>query len=346
MRIVPLGPFNLREAISYLSGRLAADPDKRHGVIELAQDLDLQPVALAQASAVIANTPLSCREYRAYFVRRREQLAESSGARPSAAAVTWTFSFGRADQLAPGGSAQLLLALAALLDGHGIPETILMAPAAGDFLAGGGDVPAGSETARAALAALEQTGLLTVEPVTAPPTVRISPVLQAALRAAMPEGMPDQAARSAADALLQAWPEREQPGWPASGLRSCVATLRRITGDRLWARRLPSCAGTGGGQPGPRPPDRTCGGPLARPGHDERPPARGRAPGHDAGRPAAGRRLPCGRARGRRRSVVPVGPRQADHKLGPDHHDVIEARRRLGHALVAALPGPGGDHRP
>jgi len=68
MRIVPLGPFSLREAISYLSGRLAADPDKRHGVIELAQDLDLEPVALAQASAVIANTrcraastgPISC----------------------------------------------------------------------------------------------------------------------------------------------------------------------------------------------------------------------------------------------------------------------------------------------
>ena len=100
MRIVPLGPFSLREAISYLSGRLAADPDKRHGVIELAQDLDSEPVALAQASAVIANTPVSCREYRAHFVRRREQLAESSSARPSAAAVTWTFSLGRAEQLA------------------------------------------------------------------------------------------------------------------------------------------------------------------------------------------------------------------------------------------------------
>ena len=95
-RIVPLGPFSLREAISYLSGRLAADPDKRHGVIELAQDLDSEPVALAQASAVIANTPVSCREYRAHFVRKREQLAESSSPRPSSAAVTWTFSLGRA----------------------------------------------------------------------------------------------------------------------------------------------------------------------------------------------------------------------------------------------------------
>ena len=60
-------------------------------------------------------------------------------------------------------------------------------------------------------------------------------MLQAALRAATPEGMLDQAARSAADALLQAWPEPELPGWPASGLRSCVATLRQNAGDLLWA---------------------------------------------------------------------------------------------------------------
>ena len=340
MRIVPLGPFSLREAISYLSGRLAADPDKRHGVIELAQDLDLEPVALTQASAVIANTPLSCREYRAQFMHGRDQLAESSSARPSAAAVTWTFSLGRADQLAPGRSAQLLLALTALLDGHGIPETILMAPAAGDFLAGGGNVPAHGESARAALAALEQAGLLTVVPVTAPPTVRISPVLQAALRAEIPEGMRDQAARSAADALLQAWPEGEQPGWPASGLQSCVATLRRITGDQLW--------------------DGGCHPVLVRAG-DSLDRARLTEPAADHWRDLAttsgrllggehpdtllvGQRLADAYlAAGRAADAIPWFQWALDRltdKLGPDHHDVIEARRRLGHALVAALQVP------
>jgi tetratricopeptide (TPR) repeat protein len=340
MRIVPLGPFSLREAISYLSGRLAADPDKRHGVIELAQDLDLEPVALTQASAVIANTPLSCREYRAQFMHGRDQLAESSSARPSAAAVTWTFSLGRADQLAPGRSAQLLLALTALLDGHGIPETILTAPAAGDFLAGDGNLPANGETAPAALAALEQAGLLTVVPVTAPPTVRISPVLQAALRAEIPEGMRDQAARSAADALLQAWPEGEQPGWPASGLQSCVATLRRITGDQLW--------------------DGGCHPVLMRAG-DSLDRARLTEPAADHWRDLAttsgrllggehpdtllvGQRLADAYlAAGRAADAIPWFQWALDRltdKLGPDHHDVIEARRRLGHALVAALQVP------
>jgi tetratricopeptide (TPR) repeat protein len=339
MRVVPVGPFSLREAISYLSGRLSADPDKRQGAIELAQDLGFEPVALAQASAVIAHSPLSCREYRAHFVRRREQLAESSSARPPAAAVTWTFSFGRVEQLAPGGSAQLLLALAALLDGNGIPQTVLAAPAAGDFLAGGG-VPASSERARVALAALERAGLLTVEPVTAPPTVRISPVLQAALRAAMPEGMLDQATGSVADALLQAWPERELPGWPASGLRSCVATLRRITGNLLW--------------------DGGCHPLLVRAG-DSLDRARLTGPAVDHWRDLAttgGRLLGDGHpdtmlagqrladaylAAGRADDAVPWFQWVLDgltDKLGPDHRDVIEARRRLGHALVAALQLP------
>jgi tetratricopeptide (TPR) repeat protein len=339
MRVVPVGLFSLHESISYLSGRLSADPDKRQGVIELAQDLELEPVALAQASAVIASSPLSCREYRAQFLRRREQRAESSRARPSAAAMTWTFSFGRAGQLAPGGSAQLLLALAAMLDGHGIPQTVFAAPAASDFMTGGGDVPA-SESAPAALAVLEQVGLLTVEQLTAPPTVRISPLLQAALRAAMPEGMPDQAASSVADALLQAWPEHDLPGWPATGLRSCVAALRQITGDLLW--------------------DGGCHPLLVRAG-DSLDRARLTGPAVDHWRDLAttdGRLLGSGHpdtalasqrladaylAAGRPGEAIPWFQWLLDNLaegLGPDHRDVIAARRRLGHALVAALQIP------
>ena len=340
MQVVPVGPFSLREAISYLSGRLAADPDKRQGVIELAQDLDLEPVALAQASAVIANAPLSCREYRDHFVRRREHLAGSSGARPLAAAVTWTFSFGRANELAAGRSAQSLLALAALLDGHGIPVTVFAAPAAADFLASGGDVPASSEIARAALAALEQAGLLTVEPVTAPPAVRISPVLQATLRATMPEGMLDKVARSVADALLQAWPEQEQPGWPATGLRSCVASLRRITGDRLWDGGChPLLVRAGDSLDRAR---------LTRPAveHWLDLATTGRrllGSGHPDTMLAGQRVADAYLAAGRAADAIPWFTwvlESLSHKLGPDHRDVIEARRRLGHALVEGLQFP------
>jgi tetratricopeptide (TPR) repeat protein len=339
-RVVPVGPFSLREAISYLSGRLSADPDKRQGAIELAQDLDLEPVALTQASAVIASSPLSCRDYQAQLVRRRERLAGSSGARPSAAAVTWTLSLGRSDQLVPDMSAQLLLALTALLDGHGIPQTVLAAPAAADFLARGGGVRASSERARPPLVALEQVGLVTVEPGTAPPTVRISPVLQTALRAAMPEGMPEQAARSAADALLQAWPEQEPPGWPASGLRSCVATLRQITGDLLWDGGCHPVLVRGGDSL-----DRAgLTGPAVDHWRDLATTSGRLLGGEHPDTLLAGQRLADAYlAAGRAEEALPWFQWVLDSltkKLGSDHRDVIEARRRLGHALVAALQLP------
>jgi tetratricopeptide (TPR) repeat protein len=337
IRVLPVKPFSMREAIGYLSGHLSADPDKRHGAIELAQELDLEPAALAQAIAVISTSPMSCREYRGHFVRMREHLAESSGPQPPGAAVTWTLSFERADQMAAGGSAKLLLALAALVDGHGIPQTVLTAPAACDFLAGGRrGALATSDHARAALVVLEQVGLLTANPVTAPPTVRISPVLQAALRASMPEGMPAHAAKSAASALLEAWPERDMTGWPASGLRSCVAALRRITGDLLWDGGChPVLVRAGDSLDSAR-----LTGPAVEHWHDLATTG-GRLLGN--GHPdtmLAGRRLADAYlAAGRADEAIPWFQWVVDsltHKLAPDNRDVIQARRRLGHALVAA----------
>ena len=336
MQVLPVGLFNSREALSYLTERLSANRGQRLGAIDLVSSMGLEPAALTQASAVIASSTMSCHDYRDYFVRRQEQLAGASGALPSASALTWTLSFERASQLAPGGSVQSLLALAALLDGHGIPATVLTAPAAAGHLAGGGQAPAGSEAGRTALAALERVGLLTVQPVTAPPTVRISPVLQAALRAAMPDGMLDQAIRQAADALLQAWPAPEPPGWPASGLRSCTAALRQAAGNRLWADG--------------------CHPVLPRAG-DSLDQARLTGPAVDhwldlattsdqllgTGHPhtvLAGQRLAeAYLAADRPVDAVPWFQRLLDTqtvKLGPDHQDVIAARLRLGHALVAA----------
>jgi len=339
VRVLPVGPYSLREAISYLSESLSADPDKRHGAIELAHDLDLEPVALAQASAMIASSPLSCREYRAQFARRREQLAFSPSPRPAAAAVTWMLSLDRADQLSPGGSAQWVLAMAAQLDGHGIPQTVLAAPAIGEFL-GGGDGMAGSHRARAGLAALEQVGLLTIDQATAPPTIRISPVLQAALRAAMPEGVPEQAARSVADALLQVWPEPDLLGWPASGLQSCTAALRRVAGDVLWEGGChPVLVRAGDSLDRAR---------LTGPAVDhwlDLATTGGRVLGDDHSHTmlAAQRLADAYLAAGRADDAVPWFGWVLDgltNQLGSAHRGVLEARRRLGHALVAAQQFP------
>ena len=336
MQVLPVGAFNSREALSHLMERLSGNPGQRFGAIDLVSVMGFEPAALTQASAVIASSPISCHDYREYFVRRRRQLTDPAGAPPSASAVTWTLSWERADQLAPARSVQSLLALAALLDGHGIPGTVLTAPAAAGYLTGGGEARAGSEAATAALAALERVGLLTIAPVTAPPMVQISPVLQAALRASMPEGMLDQAARATADALFQAWPEAEPPGWPASGLRSCTAALRQISGNRLWA---------GGCHPV-----------LLRAG-DSLDHARLTGPAVDHWRDLVttsdqllGTGHPHTTLTGQRLAEALLAAGQPDDavtwfqrlvdtqavNLGPDHHDLIGARLRLGHALVAA----------
>jgi tetratricopeptide (TPR) repeat protein len=234
MRVMPIGPFNSREALSYLTERLSANRGQRLGAIDLVHAMGVEPTALAQASAVIASSTMSCQSYQDYFVRWRDYLAESADAVPLASAITWPVSLESAAQFAPGGSVRALLALAALLDGHGIPATVLTAPAAVRYLTGG-EAAEGVEPTLDALEALERVGLLTVEPTSAPPTVRMSPVLQAALRDAIPEAMLAQAAQVAADALLQAWPATESLGWPASGLRSCTAALQQAAGGRLWA---------------------------------------------------------------------------------------------------------------
>jgi len=328
MQALPVGLFNAREALGYLVESLSSNPGQRLGAIDLVSAMNLEPAALIQASAVIATSTMSCHDYREYFLGRRDQLTDSSGAPPPDSAVTWTLSWERADQLAPGGSVQSVLALAALLDGHGMPATVLTAPAAVGSTAGG--------RARAALSALERVGLLTVVSAAAPPAVLISPVLQGALRAVMPEGLLDQVARVAADALLQAWPEEELPGWPASGLRSCAAALRQITGTRLWAGGChPLLLRVGDSLDGAR-----LTGPAVDHWHDVLITSDQLLGAAHPDTILAGQRLADALlAAGRPGDAVTWSQRLLDTlavKLGPDHEDLIEAKRRLGHALVAA----------
>ena len=59
-------------------------------------------------------------------------------------------------------------------------------------------------------------------------------VVQAAVRTATPKRIAERAARAAADALLEVWPEEEPETWLAASLRSCAESLRQTAGDALW----------------------------------------------------------------------------------------------------------------
>jgi tetratricopeptide (TPR) repeat protein len=232
---LPVPAFSTREAMGYLSGRLGTDPDQRSGAIDLVGDLGCEPVALGQASAVIVSSGMSCRDYRHHFMQRQKRLAETGRSEPSAAAVTWTFSAEYAEHLSPGVSIRSVVTLAAMLDGRAIPSTVFTAAAVGTYLAGDDGQPADPQRAWNAILSLRQAGLLAVDPPGALPVVRISPVIQAVIRAAVPGELYARAARAAAEALLEVWPRDEPRSQLATDLRACAVSLLQAAGDALWA---------------------------------------------------------------------------------------------------------------
>jgi tetratricopeptide (TPR) repeat protein len=348
---LPVPPFSTREAMGYLSGRLGTDPDQRSGAIDLVGDLGCEPLALAHASAVIVGSGMSCRDYRQHFMQRQKQLVEAGRAEPSAAAVTWTFSAEYADHLSPGVSIRSLVTLAALLDGHGIPGAVFTTAAVGEYLAedgvgrGPGAPAADPQRTWNAIGSLRQAGLLTVEVAGTSPTIRIGPVIQAVIRAAVPDDLYARAARAAANALLEVWP-RDEPRSPlAADLRACAVSLHQAAGDVLWAegRCHPLLVLAGQSMDSAR---------LTGPavvywrelGADSE---RFLGPGALETLTLADRLGEALMTAGQAAEAVPVFQRVLDGRagvLGPDHPGAITAKVALGRALVAT--GRAGDAVP
>jgi tetratricopeptide (TPR) repeat protein len=232
-RVVGVGAFSPREAVGYLSGRLVPDPDQRVGAVDLIEELDCEPLALTQAAAVIAGSAQTCRDYREQFARRQDELAGMGGGRLPPAAVTWTLSVDLADQLSPV-TAQFLLMLCSLLDGHEIPGGLFGTRAIGEYLAAEcGAQQAEPERIWEDVRCLERVGLLTVDSGRSG-AVRIHRVIQTAVRGVIPAPMLDRAMRVAAAALHEVWPQAGARPWLTESLRSGAASLQRAAGDTLW----------------------------------------------------------------------------------------------------------------
>jgi len=209
-RIAPVGRFSRREVLAYLSSRLTDFPEQRAKALDLGADLDGLPLALAQAAAVMSLNRLSCRDYHARLGERREHMSSVRvyGVSPAVLA-TWSLAAECAQDLPPAGAAWPALALAAMLDPHGIPGAVLTSPAGCGYVAGRpstADV-ADQTLVRAAMTNLARAGLLSIDPSSTVRTVRMHPSVQAAVRAYLPAADYEQAVLAAAEALLQAWPE-------------------------------------------------------------------------------------------------------------------------------------------
>jgi hypothetical protein len=253
LRIAPVGGFSRREALSYLSSRLADYADQRIEALDLAADLNGLPIGLAQATAVMNANRLSCREYRAQFSERRAYMSGRpvEGVSPAILA-TWSLAAECAHQLVPAGLAWAGLALSAMLDPHGIPGAVLTSPAACGFIAGRPSSATGpdQDLARAAITNLARAGLVSIDPASAIRTVRMHRCIQAAVRAYLPPADTDQVLIAAADALVQAWPEPNSIR-PYATARSASARLSRPKGSSpARCRRATTPAGVL--RPGPR----------------------------------------------------------------------------------------------
>src|SRR6516162_10650085 len=186
-RVIPVGFFSTREALNGLSERLSANPIQRQGAIDLVETLGREPLALGQASAAIASSNLTCRDYRDYFVQRRQEIWAGADEIPSAAGVTWILSLERAESLLPSPSVRLMLVFLALLDGNGIPGPLFGTQALFSYLSGGPMDPT-SPTATDprqvwdVLLALERAGLIIISRGVTPPTVLVSSALQTAIK--------------------------------------------------------------------------------------------------------------------------------------------------------------------
>jgi tetratricopeptide (TPR) repeat protein len=237
-RAVPVEAFTRREALSYLSAKFNNDPDQRLGALDLAEDLNSLPLALAQATAVMAERRLNCQQYRAQYAERRQHVIPAGTDDYSAIiAVTWSLCIDRADQLGPAGLAWPVLALCSLLDPNGIPGAVFLSRAACDYVTRhrGTPVVADEDQVRTAVLNLARLGLVTIDPASAARTVHVHTLVQAAVRKYLSAAEIDQAVRAAADALLQAWPDDDVDPLFAQALRDCAARLREVDTEALWA---------------------------------------------------------------------------------------------------------------
>jgi tetratricopeptide (TPR) repeat protein len=230
IRVVPVGAFSVREALNGLTERLTVNPVQRQGAIDLVEALGREPLALAQATSVLASSNLTCRDYRELFLDRRNRMWPGADEIPSAAMVTWILSLERAESLLPGPPVRLLLVFMALLDGHGIPGALFGTRVALAYLGA-----AGLRQAWDALLAIERAGLIVINRGVTPPTILMSSAIQAVIRLAAPAEAQEPAARAAAGALLEAWPADEPQPWAATDLRANAASLAELAPDALWA---------------------------------------------------------------------------------------------------------------
>ena len=235
--VVPIGGFSRREALGYLNAKLTDFPDQRIEALDLSEDLEGLPIGLAQAAFVMAVREMDCREYRVHLAERRAHMAArfAGGLSPSVLA-TWSLAAECAHELAPEGLVWPALALAAMLDRHGIPGAVLTSPTACAYITGRPSNAGGADQnlVRRAISNLARAGLVTIDPATPVRTVQVHFSVQTAVREFIPRSEIEQLVLAAADALHETWPEQDGGAQLEQVMRDCTAAVRAMDSALLW----------------------------------------------------------------------------------------------------------------
>ncbi len=237
---VAVPAFSQREALQYLSDRLDDDPYQSGGAVDLAGALGGQPVALDLSVAYLLDTGANCRQYRLAYEQYSQNWANGFGGDPLA--PVWMLAVDRAQQFAPTDLAWPTLKLATVLGRGWIPGAVVTSAAACAYITGRRAVTAEDQAAvRASFGNLERVGLASVEPDDDIRTVRLPAALQSSVRRVIGPAEIRKAVQSAADALVESWPEgnSSDPSVRArteQALRDCAASLRRCDEPALWAQ--------------------------------------------------------------------------------------------------------------
>ncbi|WP_406499104.1 tetratricopeptide repeat protein [Streptomyces sp. NBC_01604] len=248
---IEVGLFTEAEAAAYLTASLAAQGrvEPADQVAALAAELGRLALALAQAAAYLIDSGETVAAYRDLLADCATMLIElAPDALPDeqavALAAAWSLSIARADTLRPAGLARPMLHLAALLDANGIPQEVLTGEVACAHLTAHrtvtgpnpAAVPASVSRRDAvrALRALDRLSLIDHMPGTPHQAVRIHQLIQRATRDTLTSDQRDQYARTAADALMAAWPVRAR-GTALSLTQTLLANVDALTGNALVA---------------------------------------------------------------------------------------------------------------
>ncbi|GHI90438.1 tetratricopeptide repeat protein [Streptomyces xanthophaeus] len=244
---IDIGLYTPDQASAYVTEKLAQHGriDDPHEICGLASDMGYLPLALSQAIPFMINRKLDCAAYRRRLADRAKTLTHvlpPEGGLPDeqsrTVAAAWEMSIELADQQPPQGLARPLLHLIALLDPNGIPAPVLKSAPVLTHLAThrtpSPHIPTPEDGAAVdhddtddALANLEQFSLLSRTPDTSYRAVHIHQLIQRAVHELLPPDYRHHCGRTAADALMAAWPAIERDTALAQALRANTEALTR-----------------------------------------------------------------------------------------------------------------------